>query len=1160
MRPLGNSQHETSTLGTHRVGATVSALLVSGLLTLSAQTANKRISYSAQNQPLTTVLEQLEKQSGYYKFNYNMSDLQGVSVSANAQDQTVPQITLDALKGTGLKAQVKGKFIQIVKLPTSVQGTLLSETDGLPIIGATVIVKGGRTGSITDADGHFQINHLPAEAEQLMISYVGYVTKVVDIKPGNMRVTLKESTESLEETIVVGYGSTQRKDLTGSVSTVKVEEIQNLPSVSVDDAMIGKVAGVNIVKADGAPGGAVRFRIRGGASLSGSAEPLYVIDGIPTEINNNYIASTVTEQVNPLEAANYGEDFNNAISGNFTRGLNNLAGLNINDIESITVMKDASATAIYGSKAANGVVIITTKRGSREQKPTINFNYSFSITNPLKEELCNGEQYIQGLTSAYQTSIKNMQHLAELDPTFAASAASKIASTEQKLAQLPTYGNANTDWLDAILRTGAAHNADLSVSGGSNRSRYYTSLSLTQQDGTLIGTDFRRLSGKTSLDADITSRVHFQSNVMYSYTKNNINSGVYSQAMSAPPILPIYNEDGSYADYSSIGGVGSSYMGFQNPVAVAQSTNLARTYSIKGSIGLTIDLMEGLNFKSVYSVDWSNYGQVNYTPSFVKVGGYYGASDSEGGMGSQSESQSTNVFWENTLNYNKTWNDNHRLDAVVGQAWEESRLSYFSAAAKGYPDDTYLNNLSSAAYATKVAGSNPSSTTALLSFYARANYVFKDRYLVTLTGRSDTSSKFAKAHRTGFFPSGALAWRINEESWLRDVKWIDELKLRASMGRTGTQHIASYQFLTLYSPGDYAGSNALYPTQLGNDDIRWEETSQRDLGLDFSFLRGRLSGTVAYYHKTTDGALLSITAPPSTGFSTYTTNIAKIQNKGFEFEVNAELLRMKDWRWTASMNIAFNRSKVLNIGGDYSNAQDRDALNLGTSLVKEGESLGILCGRLTDGLIETEEQLQDYMQRFGYWKYMQCDLGIGSVMYKLDESGMYYEDEIGNCTPDFFGGFNTALSWRNWSLQANFTFSYGNDLIYQKDVNDCSFSSTSNRSTRVLDASSHGNYTGRPVSTYNTTYMLTDQNVYDASYLKLQSLSLCYALTPVVCQRLGLTSASVYCTGTNLFTITKYPGPDPAVSDDPYSITGGGRDVSAYPTVKGFTMGVRVAF
>lgn len=449
----------------------------------------------------------------------------------------------------------------------------------------------------------------------------------------------------------------------------------------------------------------------------------------------------------------------------------------------------------------------------------------------------------------------------------------------------------------------------------------------------------------------------------------------------------------------------------------------------------------------------------------------------------------------------------------------------------------------------------------MLSFYGRFNYTILDRYLFTFTGRSDTSSKFAKAHRTGFFPSGAVAWRLSEEKWLRDVKWIDELKLRASIGKTGTQNISDWMFLTLYSPGSYGGSSALYPAQLGNDDIRWESTTQKDIGLDFSFFEGRLGGTIAYYHKNTDGALLAITPAPSSGFNTVISNIANIRNTGLEFEINADFIRNKTWKWSGALNISHNESKVLKILDEqFSSATDRKALNLGTSLIREGESLGLLCGRVVEGTIKNEVELAEYKQKFAYWKYFQQDLGIGSVKYALDDTGYYYEDVIGNCTPDFYGGYTNTLNYKNWSLMDCFTFSVGNDLIYQKDVNDMSFSSLSNRGVRVLEASTIDNMTDRPLSTYSSTMFLTNLNVYDASYLKLQTLSLSYNFSRAQLKPLKLNSLQLYATASNLFTITSYPGPDPAVSDNPYTVSGGGRDISSYPTVKSYTFGVRLGF
>lgn len=541
--------------------------------------------------------------------------------------------------------------------------------------------------------------------------------------------------------------------------------------------------------------------------------------------------------------------------------------------------------------------------------------------------------------------------------------------------------------------------------------------------------------------------------------------------------------------------------------------------------------------------------------------GFYGAEDSEGGKGTQSQSITTNLYWENNLTWSHDFNDIHHVDAVVGTAWETDQTEYFSASGKGYPDDTYLNGLSSAMYPTKVAGANPSAQTALLSFYLRANYSLYDRYLFTFTGRSDTSSKFSKAHRTGYFPSGAIAWRLSKEPFLRNAKWIDDLKIRASLGKTGTQKISNWMFLTLYSPNQYAGSNAIYPSQLGNDDIRWESTVEHDFALDFAFLNNRISGTLNYYHKTTDGALLNITPAPSTGYSTVVSNVAKVRNTGIELELMGDIIRTRDWGWTAAFNISHNASKVLNIYGDmFSSSTDRKSLNLGTSVIKEGESLGQLCGYKAVGIIKTQEQLDDYKSRFSMWKYMYKDLGIDSIELALDENGRYYQDVIGNCTPDFYGGLTMNFRYKNWALLTGFTFSYGNDLIYQKDVQDMGFSSLTNRGVRVLEASTPSRLTDRPASLYKNWYTLTNLNVYDASYLKLQTLSLSYTLPRKLMKQLKLTNAQLYATASNVFTITKYPGPDPAVSDDPYSISGGGRDISSYPTVKSYTFGVRLGF
>jgi len=1123
-----------------------------------AQTADKRISYQCKDKRLPAALKAVERLSGYYKMQFGYTDINQYTVTADIKNLTAPEAVKRLISGLPLTSEVKSRYITVtVKKGDSrqISGTV-TDNSGEPLTGATVYLKGAKRGAITDANGRYTISVRPGE--ELSFSYIGMETKSIVYRGGSsLDVELTPNSTQLNDVVVVGYGTQRRKDLTGSVSSVDARELKELPAITVDDALAGRASGVQVTKADGTPGGAVRIRIRGGASLSGSADPLYVIDGVPTEIKNNYISST--DIVNPIEAANCGEDFGNSVSGSFMRGLNSLAGLNINDIESINILKDASATAIYGSKAANGVVIITTKRGKTEQKPRFDLNYYYSFSTPKKEKLLNGEQYISALKESLSTSQTNLDR--NKDELSASKYNSSVKVIQEKLATLESVGNANTDWLDLILRTGHTHNIDFSVNGGGNRSRYYAAFGYSTQDGTLINTDFDRYTGKVNLDTEVSKRFRMGTSIGLSYSKSNITNGVYGQALSSPPVLPVYNDDGSYADYSKLGGVGASYMGFQNPLAVAQCVNLAKTYSLKGSVFGEYDILKELKLKSVLSLDYQSYNQVNYIPSYVTVNSYYGAEDSEGGQGTNAQRTSTSVYWENTLTFDKTFGEIHRLNAMVGHTWEQQQSDYFSASGKGYPDDKYLNNLSSAQTATNVKGANPDYKISMLSFYARFNYTLLDRYLFTFTGRSDASSKFSKAHRVGYFPSGAIAWRLKEESWLRDVKWVDELKIRASIGKTGTQNVSDYMFLTLYSPGSYAGSSALYPTQLGNDEIKWESTVQKDLGLDFSFFNGRLGGTFGYYHKITDGALLSVPTAPSSGYSTIISNIAKIRNIGVEFDLYGDIVRNKTWRWTASLNITHNSSKCLHIEGNlFSNDDERSELNLGTSVFKEGESLGLLCGYKVKGLIETQEQLDDYKSRFTSWSSMAPDLGIGSYEFELNESGMYYQDVIGNSSPDFYGGFTTTLQYKNWALSTHFTFSYGNDMIYQKDVNDMSFSSMGNRGVRVLEASSADNYTGRPLSTYNTTYMLSNLNVYDASYLKCQSISLTWNLPQRCLKQLRLTNLQLYATASNLFTFTSYPGPDPAVSDDPYSIVGGGRDASTYPTVRSFTFGIRLGF
>jgi len=1131
-------------------------------LHVSAAGYSQGITLSETNAPLKKILQLIRKQTGFQLLYDSQLLEKSNRVTLSLINAPITVVLDQIFGGQPFTYKILDKTILVkekerTSLPAVSQRAevmirgMVRDAEDKPVYLASIKVKGSDKTVVTNKEGAFSIN-VPEIGSILVVSYVGYATKEVPATAGMMLITLDADVNRLNDLVVVGYGSTRRKDLTGSVSSVKTSEIKDMPFMSVDDALSGKASGVQVIKADGSPGGAVRIRIRGGASLLGTNDPLYVIDGIPTVVSNSFI-NAQSDIVNPIEAANYGEDFNNSIAGSFARGLNNLAGLNISDIESIDILKDASATAIYGSKAANGVVIITTKKGRQNSKPQLNVNYYAGFNKPIKEQVLNAEQYKSTLKEAATNYINERKRLNLSLTTSAAIQALGIINDAS------FFGNADTDWLDQILRTGFSQNADIAVNGGGAGSRYYTSLNYTKQDGTIIGTDFNRISGKISLDNEISNRFRVITNLNYGFTQTNVTDGAYGQALTAPPTFAPFNEDGSY---SALGALSSDYRGYQNPLALTTVTNKAKDYTLMGSLSAEYDILKDLKFKSTVSVNHSAYNQLNYTPSYVEIGGFYGRESSQGGLGSQSNSSTLSTFIENTLTWNKEFNEDHRLNVLAGTSWENNKMDFFSATGRGFPDDSYLNNLSSAATAVAVRGANPASQNSLLSFYLRANYVFRDKYLLTFTGRSDASSKFSPENHVGYFPSGAIAWRISQENFLKEVGWIDEIKIRASAGRTGTQNIGDHLWRTLYSPDSYAGTNALVPSQLGNANIKWESTTQQDLGLDFTFFKGRLGGTFGYYNKITDGALLNLTPAPSSSYTSVIYNIAKIRNRGLELDLHGDFIRGEKFSWNGAINISRNISKVLNIdGGPFSNPNDRNTLNLGTSIVQEGQPLGLLYGRVSAGLLKTQEEVDAYKKAFAYYIYFQPLVNVGDMSYALDETGLWKQEIIGRATPKFFGGYTNIFSYERFSLTSLFTFAYGGKLMYQKDVADMNVNSLTNRGVRVLD-----HYTPeqpdskRPRYLFNETSFLTDENIYDASYLKLKSLSLSYALPAKLAQKLKISSLSVYATGTNVFTVTRYPGPDPEVSDDPSSVIGGGRDVSTYPTVKSYTFGVRLGF
>lgn len=1136
-------------------------LLTVFVFQISAKALSQQVTLSCKDMPLPKVLSIIKEQTGYVFF-YRPQELSGiapVSVQFNnmpindALKQLLRKPLVYAIQGNTVVISVENtKNNTVVETPLSdVSGTVTDEK-GTPLPGISVRIRGSKNGTVTNQSGYFMLRDT-MDKSVLIVSGVGFETQTFVVNgSGPVKVTLKVKAGELEQYVVVGYGSVKRKDLTGSVASVDVKEIENVPFASVDQALSGKAAGVQVTQADGSPGGVAKIRIRGGTSLIGGNDPLYIIDGVQVTIQNRYIQNQA-EVVNPVERFG-SDDPNSSVGGSFARGLNSLAGLNINDIESIDILKDASATAIYGSKAANGVVIITTKKGKLNQKPVLEANYYMGASHPIREKLLNADQYRMIMKEA----AKNLNDARALQGLAGNATANSILNNPDFL------GTANTDWLSKVLRTGVLQNADIAVRGGGSGSRYYTSLAYLRQGGTIRGTDFSRISGKISLDNEITSKFRVLTNLDYGFTKNNITNGMYAQALYAPPTLPAYNADGTVHQFlaSDIGG--ADYEGYQNPLVLLDGKNEAKTASLLGSLSGEYYILPSLKFRSIVSVNYNNYHQLNYVPSTAVIASPNGVGTSNGGTASQSQTEDVNAFYENTLTWDKQFNAYHRINMLAGTSWQRYRYNSFSASGQGFPDDKYLNNLSSAAVtlpSTGVSGQN-----SLLSFYLRANYAIKEKYLFTFTGRSDASSKFPSHNRVGYFPSGGIAWRMSEEKFMKGISWLSELKLRASAGTTGTQNFGDYMYYTLYTPASYAGTNALVPTQLGNDKIRWESTLQKDLGIDFALFNSRLRGVLGYYEKLTTGLLLTTSLPPSAGYGSVITNLATIRNRGLEFDLRADIVHSKNFQWTSAINISANRSLVKDIATDFTNPNDnpQDAqYNLGNGIVRKNQPLGLIYGKQFAGIIRTQKELDDYKRDFVYAQYFARYLGIGDPMYKLGADGYFAQDVIGHAQPKFYGGFTNTFNYKNFSLITLLTFSYGGDMLYLADIQNEYVSGRTNKGVRILDRWTPENpNSNRPrllLGQNNIAYTASN-NVYDASYLKLKSVTLSYNLPAAIAKSLHLTTASAYISGSNLFTITKYPGPDPEVSNNPYSLINSSSDVATYPTVKQYNAGLRVGF
>ncbi|MEI6946803.1 TonB-dependent receptor [Paraflavisolibacter sp. H34] len=1008
------------------------------------------------------------------------------------------------LRITMLLVLVGSMLLSRAQTNITLSGKVTDQSGKLPLAGATVHIKGTTHEVVTNDRGEFSFltgQRLPVT---YIVSYVGYLTREVTSTTGQgFSIALDQGNNQLNDVVVIGYGTQKRSDLTGSIASVPPQALKQ-PVSSFDKALQGAVAGVQVTQSNGAPGSTASIRIRGGNSITGKSEPLYVIDGFIVYNSNADVDAGVTSGA----------------------GLNALSTINPSDIESISVLKDASATAIYGARGANGVIIITTKKG-KAGKNVVTYDGSYGVQEITRR--------IDVLTSARDWALlKNEARVnAGKTPYY----------TE---AQLATLGE-GTDWQGAAFHKAALQNHQLSIAGGDERTSYSISGNYFKQDGILRNTNFERYSTRINLDRNVSSRFKVSTNFTASKVKTQVASdNVVRSLLLMPPTVPLKDSSGKYTYQSEF----ETPLG--NPVATLyQETNQSQTYRVLGNIFGEYRLLDGLKAKVSFGADVISNKQNRYIPSSI----YQGANTNSTGTASVGHKITNTWLNENTLNYVKKLGALHSFNAVAGFTQQATRSERVVAASQGFVTDLLsYNDLGSAStYNQPTSGSFDEG---LRSFLGRVNYSFADRYLFTVSGRADGSSHFGAKNKWGYFPSAAFAWNLGKESFLPLPYAVNNLKLRLSAGVTGNQEISPYQSLSTLNNNTYFFNNVTVvgfsANRIANEELSWEKTTQYDAGLDVDLFKSRISLTVDVYYKRTDDLLLNVNIPYTTGQSTALLNYGSVSNKGLELALTTENLRGA-LNWNTSLVFSLNRNKVESLGDGI------DYIISGASIARVGEPLGTFYGFKTDGLFQTKDDISKlpvYLTKNkpGDQRYVDQD-GDGRITETGDRT------LIGNAQPKFIGGLTNNFSYKGLDITLFFQGSYGNQVFNQNRQQLELLSGQQNASVTALQRwtpTNPGNLVPRAFE--DPAAANSDRFVEDGSYLRLKNLVVGYTLPQRWSQKVRSTQVRLYVTAQNLHTWTKYTGFDPEVSRNGQTTLTQGIDYALYPNAKTISGGLTLSF
>jgi len=1057
---------------------------------------------------------------------------------------------------------------------TKVTGTVYDGADGSPLPGAKVVVTGTTTGGLTDMDGNFSVN-VP-EGKTIQVSLIGFKTQTINPRGRtSLKITLQEDSKLMDEVVVVGYGTMKKSDISGASVTMSEDQIKGSIISSLDQAFQGRVAGITATNTSGAPGSSSSIRVRGQATINANAEPLYVIDGVIVQSGGNYGSGSQS-------GASFG--LGDALGNGSVSTISPLSTIDPSDIVSMEILKDASATAIYGAQGANGVVLITTKRG-KAGEAKFSYNGNVGIARQTKRlDLMNLREY----ANYYQTFVDD----GTADP-------SAIYSD-------PSILGKGTNWQDAVFQTAISHQHQVSAQGGTDKVQYYASGSYMDQEGTIIGSNFNRFSFRTNLDAQMKSWLKFGMNAAYSNSNDDLkladsNEGIVYYSLTTIPSIPIYNIDGSYSSVSQEG------YSSPNPIAMAMSDDiLLNRQKLNGSFFFDVTPIKHVTWHTELGYDFNWSKGETYEP-MISLGTWKRT------MNSSSINKSSSKFWslKNYITYNNMWNK-HSLTAMVGQELWESRYDFTKIYNTSLPSDEVHNPALGNGTPSIACGFGSSS---MASFFTRWTYSYDSKYNATYTYRYDGSSNFGPANRWAGFHAVAASWRFSEEAFLKDLNWLSNGKLRVGWGQTGNSAIGGYLWGSRMSVMESDLGKSYRPANIANTGIKWETQEQWNVGLDLGFFHDRLTFTFEWYNKESKDMLMQLQLPSYMGTSGNGSsalaapygNYGHIRNRGVEFTIDAHPL-VGEFQWDVNFNISRNRNKLVSLNDGSGNATlpGYGQWNDVVSFSQVGDPLYSFYGYKTDGVYTSLEDIESSAVPEKYPTNGVYDrsstVWVGDIKYKdINGDGVINEKDktnIGSPMPKFTYGFTNTFRYKNFDLTIFFVGSYGNKILNYNKIPLTHMNSTwtnqlkdvYNRAVIVpIDASkdySAGVDRGDGVmiwNWYDDIYNVTVQNpetdlpratiadpndndrisdryIEDGSYLRLKNITLGYTFPKKITNKLHMESFRVYANIQNLWTITNYSGYDPEVGVSTTSANVYGLDNGRYPSPTTYQFGLNVTF